>query len=171
MAKEIERKFLVREGWQPEGEGDYIAQGYLSATETAAVRIRIRKGRGYLTVKSNVSGVTRLEYEYEVPLADAQEMLKLCRGSLIEKHRYLLPAGGGRQWEVDVFHGDNEGLRVAEIELSSEEEEFARPWWLGEEVSTDARYFNCNLAKNPYKKFLSSVRTNAIINADEKIDV
>lgn len=153
MAKEIERKFLVAAGWLPEGEGDYIAQGYLSATETAAVRVRIRKGRGYLTVKSNVNGVTRLEYEYEVPLPEAEEMLKLCPGPVIEKHRHLLPAGGGRQWEVDVFHGDNEGLVVAEIELSEEAEEFQKPSWLGEEVSTDPRYFNCNLAKNPYKNW------------------
>ena len=153
MAKEIERKFLVAEGWQPEGEGDYIAQGYLSANEQAAVRIRIRKGHGYLTVKSNVNGVTRLEYEYEVPLQDAEEMLKLCSGPIIEKHRYLLPAGQGRTWEVDVFHGDNEGLTVAEIELEDEAEEFLRPDWLREDVSTDPRYFNCNLAKNPYKNW------------------
>jgi len=151
MAKEIERKFLVREGWQPEGEGEYIAQGYLSASEMAAVRIRIRKGKGYLTVKSNVNGVVRLEYEYEVPISDAEAMLKLCQGPIIEKHRYLMPAGNGRQWEIDVFHGDNEGLTVAEIELESEEEAFERPEWLREEVSTDARYFNCNLAKHPYK--------------------
>ncbi|MBQ7499138.1 MAG: CYTH domain-containing protein [Selenomonas sp.] len=153
MAKEIERKFLVAEGWQPEGQGDYIAQGYLSANETAAVRIRIRSGHGYLTVKSNVNGVTRLEYEYEVPLSDAEAMLKLCQEPIIEKHRYLLPAGNGRQWEIDVFHGDNEGLTVAEIELGSEEESFEKPEWLREEVSTDARYFNCNLAKNPYKNW------------------
>ena len=115
--------------------------------------IRIRSGHGYLTVKSNVNGVTRLEYEYEVPLADAEAMLKLCQGPIIEKHRYLLPAANGRQWEIDVFHGDNEGLTVAEIELGSEEESFEKPEWLREEVSTDARYFNCNLAKNPYKKW------------------
>lgn len=155
MAKEIERKFLVAEGWRPEGEGDYIAQGYLSSNEQAAVRIRIRNGHGYLTVKSNVNGVTRLEYEYEVPLSDAEEMLKLCQGPVIEKHRHLLPAGEGRTWEVDVFHGDNEGLIVAEIELDDEEDCFIRPVWLMEEVSTDPRYFNCNLAKNPYKNWLN----------------
>lgn len=154
MPKEIERKFLVKSGWQPEGAGYHIAQGYLARSDRAVVRVRIRDERAFLTVKSSVNGVTRQEYEYEVPLGDAEEMLQLCEGPCIEKHRYLLPAGDGRHlWEVDVFHGANEGLVVAEIELASEDEPFPRPEWLGEEVSSDARYFNCNLAEHPYSKW------------------
>lgn len=154
MAKEIERKFLVKHGWQPEGEGDYIAQGYLARSGSAVVRVRIRRGRGFLTVKSSANGVTRQEYEYEVPLADAEAMLHLCELPPIEKHRHLLPAGDGEHlWEVDVFHGANEGLIVAEIELTSEDEAFPRPQWLGEEVSADPRYFNCNLAEHPCREW------------------
>ena len=154
MAKEIERKFLVKPGWRPEGAGDYIAQGYLARSGRAVVRVRIRGERSFLTVKSSTNGVTRQEYEYEVPLADGEALLQLCEGPVIEKHRHLLPAGDGQHtWEVDVFHGANEGLIVAEIELASEEEPFPHPEWLSEEVSSDPRYFNCNLAEHPYREW------------------
>lgn len=152
MAKEIERKFRVVPGWLPTGEGDFIAQGYLATSQKAVVRVRLRAGRGYLTVKSSTDGVTRDEFEYEISEADARAMLKLCETS-IEKHRYLIPEETGHTWEVDVFHGANEGLVVAEIELASPDEPYVRPSWLAREVSSDPRYFNCNLSLHPFSEW------------------
>ena len=157
MALEIERKFLVQDGWRPEVPGERIAQGYLARSETAVVRVRLRGGKGFITVKGLADGVSRLEYEYEVPWQDAEEMLRLCEGPRIEKERHLLPAGDHKHtWEVDVFHGNNEGLVVAEIELESEAEDFPKPEWLREEVSDDVRYYNCNLAEHPYTEWSNS---------------
>ena len=148
MAKEIERKFLVkRELFKPTGEGEYIAQGYLSSIPERTVRVRLRNHRGYLTVKGKNVGISRKEFEYEIPEADAKELLELCGSSVILKRRYNVVVGGSR-WEVDIFDGGNKGLILAEIELQSEEEEFTKPDWLGEEVSNDARYYNVNLVKS-----------------------
>lgn len=150
MAKEIERKFLVdMKLFNPIDEGEYIAQGYLCSQSERTVRVRIKNNRGYLTVKGNNDGISRNEFEYEIPERDAEELLEMCEPSIIVKRRYIVDVNGSR-WEVDIFEGDNEGLVVAEIELSSEEENFDKPDWLGEEVSFDSRYFNSNLSKNPY---------------------
>ena len=149
MSQEIERKFLVRAGWQPEGTGGRIAQGYLSAVPERTVRVRVRGERGYLTVKGKNNGISRAEFEYEVPLADAEAMLALCEQRLIEKTRYRVPAGE-LCWEIDVFAGANAGLVVAEIELPTPDTPFARPDWLGAEVSDDPRYYNSSLQQHPF---------------------
>lgn len=153
MATEIERKFLVTsDAWREEADdGTRFRQGYLIGAERASVRVRIEGDRANLNIKSATLGVRRQEYEYEIPLAEAEEMLDtLCEQPQIEKIRYHVPLGG-HLWEVDVFAGDNEGLVVAEIELAHEEESFERPVWLGREVSDDTRYYNVCLTKHPYK--------------------
>lgn len=152
MAKEIERKFLVKlAAWTPQSGGKYYKQGYLNSQKERVVRVRIAGDKGQLTIKGITTGVTRAEFEYPISIEDAGLMLdNLCEKPLIEKHRHK-EVHGGKTWEIDVFHGDNEGLVVAEIELGSENEAFEHPAWLGEEVSSDPRYFNSNLLKNPYK--------------------
>ena len=153
MAKEIERKFLVhRELWQPKGEGIEIAQGYLAADKKRAVRVRLSGDRAWLTVKGPTKGVERLEFEYEIPAADARAMLILCERPWIEKRRYC-ERYGAHTWEIDCFSGENEGLVVAEIELSTADEIFERPLWLGEEVSTDSRYLNASLMRLPFSRW------------------
>ena len=153
MAKEIERKFLVhRELWQPKDEGIEIAQGYLSADKKRAVRVRLAGDRAWLTVKGPTKGVERLEFEYEIPTADARAMLALCERPWIEKRRYCEQCGA-HTWEIDCFMGENEGLVVAEIELSTADEIFERPLWLGEEVSTDSRYLNASLMRLPFSRW------------------
>lgn len=151
MSKEIERKFLVSgTGWKAGATGRRVRQGYLSSDQQRTVRVRAVGGRGWLTIKGPTVGLARAEYEYEVPLADADAMLSdLCALPLIEKTRYEV-CHGGHRWEIDEFHGANEGLVVAEIELASEDEAFERPPWLGEEVSDDPRYFNANLVRRPF---------------------
>jgi len=157
MAIEIERKFLVdKRYWVPQGEPVLIRQGYLKATGDSVVRVRLKGLRAFLTVKGKTTGASRLEFEYEIPVSDAKQMLdELSEGPLIEKQRYLIPQGV-HLWEVDVFFGDNEGLMVAEIELHSEADTFVKPEWVGKEVTDDARYFNSNLAQHPYKEWRSS---------------
>ena len=150
MGVEIERKFRVRAGWRPDGAGEEIAQGYLCSVPERTVRVRIKGEKGYLTVKGRNAGIRRAEYEYEIPLADAEAMLALCEHPLIEKRRYLVPYEG-YTWEVDVFAGANEGLVVAEIELPAEDAAFAKPDWVGAEVSGDARYYNASLIRHPYR--------------------
>jgi adenylate cyclase len=154
MGVEIERKFLLRPGaWTPPAHGTRLRQGYLP-TEGATVRVRRDDVRGWITVKGPPDGVSRAEFEYEIPLADAEALLDtLCRPPLIDKVRYRVPFGE-HVWEVDVFAGENAGLVVAEIELGAADEPFARPDWLGEEVSDDARYTNANLARNPYSRWV-----------------
>ena len=155
MAKEIERKFLVnRDLFKPTSEGDYIAQGYLSSTPERTVRVRIKNNRGYLTVKGKNTGISRSEFEYEIPTNDAKELLTLCEPSIIVKRRYNINVNDSK-WEVDIFEGDNEGLIVAEIELASEDESFSKPDWIGEEVSFDVRYYNSHLSKQPFKSWSS----------------
>ena len=156
MGLEIERKFLVKHSWCPKSPGDEIAQGYLSSVPERTVRVRIRGGRGYLTVKGKNGGADaarRAEFEYEIPVADARVMLALAEPGVIEKVRHVEPAADGHAWEIDVFHGANEGLLVAEVELGAEDEPFARPAWLGAEVTGDARYYNSSLAKHPFSEW------------------
>ena len=151
MAKETERKFLVRGDYRPHAASSSdIVQGYISHTGSLTFRIRLRDGRGYLTIKGRTdeSGMSRDEWEYEIPATDARELLAYGSGT-IEKVRHLVPAGR-HTFEVDEFHGANEGLTVAEVELASPDEEFDRPDWLGEEVTGDRRYYNSQLLRHPY---------------------
>jgi len=149
MAKEIERKFLVQASWQPQDEGIKIAQGYLSTVPERTVRVRIKGDKGYLTIKGKNQGISRAEFEYEIPIGDAEELLKLAEQPILSKTRYL-EQHGNRLWEIDVFAGENQGLVVAEVELPDEQAEFSRPDWLGQEVSGDVRYYNANLIKKPF---------------------
>lgn len=152
MAVEIERKFLVQEGWQPQKTGVRIAQGYLCSVPERTVRVRIKGEKGYLTVKGRNEGIRRAEFEYEIPLGDAEAMMKLCEKPPVEKTRYL-EEYEGHTWEVDIFAGANEGLRVAEIELPAEDTVFAKPAWAGAEVSGDERYYNSSLSIRPYQQW------------------
>lgn len=155
MATEIERKFLVAGDFLPEAVSKTrIVQGYICSAKGRTVRIRIRNEKGYLTIKgpSDKAGLSRYEFEQELALADAEQLFRLCEPGTIEKERYLVPAGK-HTWEVDVFHGANEGLILAEVELSTEEEEFIRPAWLGREVSGDRRFYNSSLTKHPFSEF------------------
>lgn len=155
MGVEIERKFLVQgEPWQGV-PGVAYRQGYLNRDKARTVRVRIAGEAAFLTIKGQSVGATRAEFEYPIPGDDAKALLALCDGSLIEKTRYLLDHAGTR-WELDVFAGDNAGLVVAEVELESEDQVFARPDWLGEEVTQDVRYFNSNLAQHPYSRWVSA---------------
>ncbi|MCG8508215.1 MAG: CYTH domain-containing protein [Rhodospirillales bacterium] len=151
MAKEIERKFLVAgEAWRELASGTVYRQGYLSTVKERTVRVRTIDDKAYLTIKGATVGATRAEYEYEIPAADADEMLDdLCEKPIIEKTRYKIPHEGFT-WEVDEFAGVNAGLVVAEIELADEAQAFSKPDWIGEEVSDDPRYFNANLIADPY---------------------
>lgn len=151
MATEIERKFLVRDdAWKEAAQGVRFRQGYLSSVPERVVRVRTAGERGMLTVKGITRGVSRLEFEYPIPVTDAERMLDaLCEKPLIDKTRYRVEHAG-MSWEIDEFHGDNAGLVLAEIELKHEDQAFARPDWLGDEVSADPRYFNSNLATHPY---------------------
>lgn len=152
MGEEIERKFLVSgEPWRETAEGTRYRQGFLSTEPERTVRVRVAGPRGTITVKGKNIGARRAEFEYEIPVADAERMLDtLCKRPLIEKVRYTL-AIGPHTWEIDVFEGDNAALVVAEIELSREDEAFERPDWVGNEVTDDPRYFNSNLVANPYR--------------------
>lgn len=153
MATEIERKFLVKDmSWKAlADEGTGYSQGYLVGSKTASVRIRIQGEKAFINIKSATIDITRQEFEYEIPLVEATEMLEtLCEKPLIEKTRYLLK-NANHVWEIDVFSGDNEGLIVAEIELTDKDETFSKPAWLGKEVSDDERYYNVCLVKHPFK--------------------
>ena len=155
MSTEIERKFLVCGDFMDKAtESTEIVQGYLSSSPGNTVRVRVRNGKGYITVKgkAGVSGIERYEWEMEIPVSDARELLKVCEPFPVEKTRYLVPYGG-HIFEVDVFHGENSGLVMAEIELDSADEAFEKPPWLGEEVSFDPRYFNAALAAKPYNRW------------------
>jgi len=151
MGKEIERKFLVTgDAWRSLGPGTLMQQGYLSTDLERVVRVRLEGDDASLTIKGRAVGATRGEWEYPIPKQDAEEMLaQLCQRPLIEKTRYRI-MHEGMLWEVDEFLGDNEGLVVAEIELISEDQPFAKPGWIGDEVTGDARYYNANLLMRPY---------------------
>jgi len=155
MPQEIERKFLVKDGFKQFAfTHTRITQGYLSSVPERIVRVRINGDRGFLTVKgvSNLSGMSRFEWEKEILVDEALELLALCEPGIIDKTRYLVQVGKFT-FEVDEFYGENEGLVMAEIELSSEEELFEIPLWLGKEVTGDRRYYNSRLAKNPFSKW------------------
>ncbi|MBO6247855.1 MAG: CYTH domain-containing protein [Bacteroidales bacterium] len=155
MALEIERKFLVKGDFKKEAHKAYhIVQGYISPIPGKSVRVRIRDNEGFLTIKGkrSSSGLSRFEWEKPISLEEATELLNLCDSKVIDKTRHLVKAGD-HTFEVDEFHGDNEGLVVAEVELGSEDEAFDRPDWLGEEVSADPRYRNSALISNPYKNW------------------
>ena len=155
MATEIERKFLDTGDFSRQvTSAQRIVQGYICSQPGRTVRVRIRGEEGFLTIKgaSDEKGLSRYEFEQKIPLADAEELLKLCEPGAIDKMRNLVPAGK-HTWEIDVFHGENEGLILAEIELASEDEPFERPDWIGQEVSGDRRYYNSMLTKHPYKQW------------------
>jgi len=155
MALEIERKFLVTGDFRDEvSESLHIVQGYISALPERTVRIRIRDDRGYITIKGRTdsSGLARYEWEKEIPLSEARELLLLCEPGVIDKTRHLIRTGK-HLFEVDEFHGDNEGLIVAEIELSSADEPFIKPSWLGKEVTSELKYYNSSLSRKPFKNW------------------
>ena len=154
MAKEIERKFLVRGNtWRGQDGGKRYRQGYLSTVKERTVRVRTTGDKGFITIKGESVGATRSEYEYEIPLVDANEMLdRLCERPLIEKTRYRV-SHEGLAWEIDEFEGDNRGLIIAEVELKDETQSVTLPGWIGQEVTGDPRYFNANLVANPFSQW------------------
>ncbi len=153
MGKEIERKYLVDvEKWGNKGTPVEIKQAYISIENGKIIRIRTAGEKAYLTIKGNLQGITRDEFEYAIPYDDALQLMNFSVSFPVEKTRYIYPLGKIK-WEVDVFHGHNEGLVVAEAELISEDQEFEKPEWILEEVSQDVRYFNFNLSLRPFKKW------------------
>ena len=151
MGIEIERKFLIdADKLPPLSNGYTIKQGYIQTVDHTTVRVRIRDQEAFLTIKGKSVGASRLEFEYPIPLQDANDMLEvLCQSAVVEKRRYLIEHEG-HTWEVDIFEGSNKGLVVAEVELDGEEEAFSLPFWVTKEVTDDVRYFNSNLVGNPY---------------------
>ena len=155
MAKEIERKFLVKGDFKSEAfKATRITQGYLSSVPERTVRVRVKGDKGFITIKGigNASGASRYEWEKEIPVEEVKELLLICEPGVREKAGYLVKAGEFT-FEVDEFYGDNEGLTVAEVELPDENAAFERPAWLGEEVTGDPRYYNSMLMKNPFKNW------------------
>jgi len=152
MPLEIERKFLLKnDDWKTQAhDRQPYCQGYLLSDGKRTLRIRTAGEKGFITIKGKAKGLARPEFEYEIPLEEARELLKLCDPPLIVKTRFFVQHAE-HLWEIDVFEGDNAGLIVAEIELQEEEEIFARPAWLGEEVTDDRRYSNASLSRNPWK--------------------
>ena len=152
MSQEIERKFLVKGNYKSQAFAQSrIVQGYISSARGRTVRVRIRDGKGYLTIKgaSDTSGLSRYEWEKELPLIEAEELMKLCEPGVIDKTRYLVRSGE-HVFEIDEFYGENEGLVVAEVELGAEDEMFVKPDFIGEEGTGDVRYYNSQLMKKPY---------------------
>jgi adenylate cyclase len=147
---EIERKFLVTGTQWRQPDAQRLSQGYLSRDKQRTVRVRIAGAQAFLTIKGETRGATRAEFEYEIPVAEAEQLLAMCEGPLVEKFRHVVEHAG-HTWEVDEFLGDNQGLVVAEIELASEQEAFDKPAWVGREVTDDPRYYNANLAANPFR--------------------
>ncbi|NJK48911.1 CYTH domain-containing protein [Candidatus Gracilibacteria bacterium] len=154
MAIEIERKFLVKgDTWRSLGTGQVYRQGYITTVNSTTVRIRIVGDRGYLTIKGKTDGIARSEFEYLIPVEDAQSMLDtLCDRPLIEKIRYKIQFGN-LLWEVDEFLGENQGLIMAEVELDDANRTIELPDWIAKEVSSDRKYYNSNLAKYPYQQW------------------
>jgi len=150
MGIEIERKFLViGEDWKSGITPEHLSQGYLNRDKQRTVRVRIAGNEAWLTIKGQSQGATRAEFEYAVPLADAKQLLEMSDGPRVEKYRWRVPHGG-LVWEVDEFLGENAGLVVAEVELTSEDQAFDKPAWAGVEVTDDPRYFNSSLASRPF---------------------
>lgn len=155
MAQEIERKFIVIGEYKSLASRSFrIAQGYLSSTPERTVRIRVKADKGFITIKgeSNDAGLSRFEWEKEIPLNEAQELLKLCEPGIIDKMRYEV-IFENQTFEVDEFYGENEGLTMAELELESEMTDFSKPEWLGKEVTGDKRFYNSFLSKIPFKQW------------------
>ena len=156
MAQEIERKFLVisDDFKKTAFKKMRIKQGFLSSVPERTVRIRIKEDNAYITVKglSNKSGTTRYEWEKEITVEDAEDLIQLCEPGIINKSRYLIKSGK-HTFEVDEFYDENSGLIIAEIELNDEKEDFEKPDWLGKEVTGDIRYYNSQLSKNPFKNW------------------
>lgn len=153
MPHEIERKFLLRDKSIVKNlHGTRIVQGFLSSIPERTVRVRIKGEKGFLTIKglSNASGLSRYEYEFEIPVQRAEELLQICEPGKIEKMRFEF-SNGTHVFEIDIFQTENEGLEICEIELRSEEEEFEKPFWLGTEVTGDNRFYNSMISKHPYK--------------------
>ena len=160
MAKEIERKFLVKGEFKSLASSSIrIKQAYLSSHPERSVRIRIKDNKGFITIKgiANKSGVSRYEWEKQIKLDEAIELLKLAEPGFIDKTRFIVPEGSGLFFEVDEFYGENQGLMVAEIELPAEDCAFTKPQWLGKEVSGDAKYYNSSLLKLPFKDWKEQV--------------
>jgi len=152
MGVEIERKYLVTGDAWKSVQPVLLRQGYLNTDKTRIVRVRTAGANAFLTVKGATTNVSRQEFEYLIPLEDAQEMLLLCADSIVEKQRYTLPVGNNI-WEIDEFCGANEGLVIAEVELKSESQTITLPDWIGEEVSGDSRYYNSSLALTPFSNW------------------
>ena len=155
MGKEIERKFLVKGEFKSDAKKETrIIQGYLSSIPERTVRVRIKGDNGFITIKGigSESGASRYEWEKEIPVDEVKDLLKICEPGAIDKSRFLVDSGN-HTFEVDEFYGENEGLTVAEVELSDENEDFVKPEWLGEEVTGDTKYYNSLLMKNPYKNW------------------
>ena len=155
MGKEIERKFLVNgDKYRENSSKTYYKQGYLSVDKERTVRIRIAGNRGFITIKGKTTGCSRQEYEYEIPVTEAEEILdNLCLKPIIEKYRYRYIDADNIIWEIDEFMGENAGLTVAEIELPTEDSLFTKPDWIGQGVTDDARFYNSNLIRNPFKRW------------------
>ena len=156
MALEIERKFLVKDDSYKAMaySASRIAQGYICSARGRTVRVRIRDEKGYLTIKgpADSEGLGRYEWEKEIPVQEAQELMRLCEPGMIDKTRYLVKSGK-HVFEVDEFYGENEGLTVAEVELESADESYEKPDFIGEEVTGDVRYYNSFLMKNPFSRW------------------
>jgi CYTH domain-containing protein len=154
MSKEIERKFLVMDdSYKGNIVPIHIIQGFISTEKDKVVRVRIAGSRAFLTLKNDGGGITRNEFDYEIPYSDAVEIMEqMCGNDTLEKNRYIINYEG-HTWEVDEFMGHNKGLVMAELELKSENEAFIKPLWLGKEVTSDVRYLNANLVRYPYKKW------------------
>ncbi len=152
MAIEIERKFRVTSDVWKDAKPVYYCQGYLNQDRDRTVRVRIAENQAWLTIKGPTVDASRLEFEYEIPVADAKQIVELCNRPLIEKHRRVIKFAGN-DWEVDEFLNENQGLVVAEVELDSRDQLVELPDWIGEEVTDDPRYFNSNLARNPYSSW------------------
>lgn len=155
MFQEIERKFVVVGDFKDQATNcTHIQQGYIASGNGRTVRVRIRDEKGYLTIKgpSGKEGLSRFEWEKEISLSEAQALMSICEPGIIDKHRYLVPNTDGRHtWEIDVFHGDNDGLIMAEIELQSEDDAYEKPDFIGPEVTGDRRFYNSHMRKYPYK--------------------
>jgi len=155
MSQEIERKFLVKGDFKPfVSKQTRIVQGYLSSVPERTVRVRVKGEKGFLTVKGigSESGASRYEWEKEIPVEEANDLMKICEPGVIDKTRYLVKVGN-HTFEVDEFYGENQGLIIAEVELQSEDEAFEKPEWLGQEVTGYTKYYNSMLMKNPYKRW------------------
>ena len=152
---EIERKFLVTGPFKDKAyDATRIQQGYIASGRGRTVRVRVRGDKGYLTIKgpSNLAGLARFEWEKEISVSDAHELMRICEPGIIDKTRYLVKSPDGRHvWEVDEFYGENEGLVMAEIELDDEDESYSKPDFIGREVTGDRRFYNSHLRQNPYK--------------------